>query len=96
MKNIILLLLALSLSGCSLMPKLTSSKPKFPDPYVDSTTNQMPVCPDLKQVPDGTTSLSEVFKLIVENYTLYYQCSNKVDGWAEWYERMKKEYEKAK
>lgn len=96
MKTLILLILAASLSGCSLMPKLTAAKPKFPEPYLDSATNQMPVCPDLKKVPDGTNNMSEVFKLIVENYTLYYQCSNKVDGWAEWYERMRKEYEKGK
>lgn len=96
MKNLILLISLVALSGCSLMPKLTAAKPKFPDPYTDSTTGQIPVCAELKQVPSGTTGMSEVFKLIVENYTLYYQCSNKVDGWAEWYETMKREYEKVK
>lgn len=94
MKKVILLMLLFGISGCSMLPKLTAAKPKFPDPYTETATNKMPQCADLKQVAPGTTSMSEVFKLIVENYTLYYQCSTKVDGWAEWYTKMKKEYEK--
>lgn len=94
--RLLIIALILSLSGCSLLPRLTAAKPKFPDPYTDGATGQIPQCSDLKQVPSGTTSMSEIFKLIVENYTLYYQCSNKVDGWSEWYGRMKKEYEKDK
>lgn len=95
MKLAILLAAALCLTGCSTV-RLTAAKPKFPDPYTDLATGQMPVCPELKQVAPGTTSMTEIFKLVVENYTLYYQCSNKVDGWAEWYERMKREYNKDK
>lgn len=96
MKSLAVLILISMLSGCSLMPRLTAAKPKFPEPYTDSATGRMPVCAELKQVAPGATSMSEVFKLIVENYTLYYQCSNKVEGWTEWYESMKKEYEKVK
>jgi hypothetical protein len=94
MKKIILVALAFSLSGCGMFTKLTAAKPEFPGPYIDAKTEQMPKCEELKQIPSGTNSLSEVFKLIVDNYTLYYQCSNKVDGWAEWYERVKKEYDR--
>jgi PBP1b-binding outer membrane lipoprotein LpoB len=93
MKYLIILSAALFLSGCS-STKFLAAKPEFPSPYIDAKTKQMPKCEDLKQIPAGTNNLSEVFKLIVDNYTLYYQCSNKVDGWAEWYERVKKEYDK--
>ena len=96
MKKLILIGLIFTLQGCSLLPKLTSAKPNFPEPYIDSATNQMPKCEELKQVPADTNTMTEVFKIIVDNYTLYYQCSNKVDGWAEWYDKVKKTYDKEK
>ena len=95
MKSLALIIAAVLLAGCG-TTKLTESKPKFPGPYLDPETKQMPKCPDLKQIPNGINSMSEVFKIVVENYTLYYHCSNTVDGWAEWYTRMKKEYDKEK
>jgi hypothetical protein len=76
-----------------MMPKLTSAKPEFPGPFLDEKTQQMPKCEDLKQIPADVNSMSEVFKIIVENYTMYWRCSNQVDGWAEWYEQQKKNYD---
>jgi hypothetical protein len=80
-------------SGCSLMPKLTSAKPQFPKPFTDAKTQQMPKCEDLKQIPADVNNLSAVFKIMVDNYTLYWQCSNQVDGWNEWYNEQKKIYD---
>jgi len=93
MNKILIILLTFTLSGCSMMPRLTSAKPEFPGPFVDEKTQQMPKCEDLKQVPADVNSMSEVFKIIVENYTTYWRCSNQVDGWAEWYEQQKKNYD---
>jgi PBP1b-binding outer membrane lipoprotein LpoB len=93
MMKIVILLLTLMLSGCSMMPKLTSAKPKFPEPFVDNATQKMPQCEDLKQIPADVNNLSEVFKVIVDNYTLYWKCSNQVDGWNEWYNEQKKIYD---
>jgi hypothetical protein len=75
------------------MPKLTSAKPQFPEPFVDAKTQQMPKCEDLKQIPADVNNLSAVFKIMVDNYTLYWQCSNQVDGWNEWYNEQKKIYD---
>lgn len=93
MKYLALIVLTLCLSGCSMMSKLTSAKPKWPEPFVDDKTQQMPKCEDLKQIPPDSANMSAVFKIVVENYTLYWQCSNQVDGWKEWYEEQKRIYE---
>ena len=34
-----------------------------------------------------------MLKTIVHNYTLYHQCSLKVDGWNDWYVEQKKIYD---
>lgn len=93
MKYLALIALTLLLSGCSMMSKLTSAKPKWPEPFVDDKTQQMPKCEDLKQIPPDSANMSAVFKIVVENYTLYWQCSNQVDGWKEWYDEQKRIYE---
>lgn len=93
MKQLSILFLTFCLTGCSMMPKLTDAKPEFPEPFVDAKTQQKPVCEDLKLVPADTANMSAIFKIIVDNYTLYWKCSNYVDSWNEWYEEQKKIYD---
>jgi hypothetical protein len=95
-KQMIVVAALLSLSGCGFMPKLTAAKPNFPPPYLDEKTKEMPKCEDLKIVPADVNNLSSIFKIITENYTAYWQCSNKVDGWKDWYNEQKKNYESVK
>jgi len=76
------IILALMLSGCA-----TKSVPltaKFPDVPERLTV----VCPQLEKLPEET-KLSEVNKTLVKNYTTYYECAVKVDGWVEWYNTQK-------
>lgn len=94
MKILAIILVTLGLVGCSSSPKLVSAKPSFPPPYVDEKTKEMPTCDNLKSIPADVNNLSSVFKIIAENYTTYWQCSNKVDGWKEWYQIQKQNYEK--
>lgn len=93
MKTLVVLLLTVLLYGCSTTNKLTAAKPKFPDPYIDESTKQIPKCETLKVIPPDVNNMSSVFKIIVDNYTLYWQCSNKVEGWRIWYEIQKRNYE---
>ncbi len=93
MKKLVVLFLVLGLTGCSLMPKLTMGKPDFPPPYIDEKTKEMPKCDDLKMVPPDVNNLSGIFKIIADNYSAYWQCANKVDGWKEWYDVQKRNYE---
>lgn len=85
MNKLILITAILFMTGCTTV----AQKQKFPDPPgVDS----MAQCPNLNTLPKDP-KLSDVSKTIISNYTLYYQCSVKVDGWIEWYNSQKKIYE---
>jgi hypothetical protein len=53
-------------------------------------------CPDLKKIEGDKVSFQDLLKAVVENYTLYYQCSLKNDGWNDWYKRQKELYNQVK
>ena len=89
MKKLILIPLIL-LAGCgSLFKQPVPISQKFPD----ATPELMKKCEDLMTIEGDKIPITELFKVIVQNYSLYYQCSNKVDGWQEWYIEQKKIYE---
>jgi len=81
------ILLPLLLSGCLTLPV----ERRFPD-----VPDELKVaCPDLKQVND-TTKLSEVVKIVTDNYTQYHECQSKVDIWIDWYKTQKQIFEDVK
>jgi hypothetical protein len=83
------LLTALLLTGCFGTAPI---KQKFPDaPEVLKER-----CERLKKIDGDSVAITEMLKVIVQNYTLYYECSTKVDGWQEWYNEQKKIYESVK
>ena len=84
-----LLLISLLLSGCALFKEPVPVVAKFPD----ATPELMKKCEDLKTVEGDKVLITEMLKTIVNNYTLYYQCSTKVDGWQDWYDKQKKIFE---
>ena len=92
MKLFLTLLLTVSLSGCGLVPKLTSAKPPFPEPVKELTEP----CPDLKQIEGNNIAITDLLKSVVENYTMYYKCSLKNEGWNQWYKEKKEIYDKVK
>lgn len=53
-------------------------------------------CEDLKKIEGDAVTITEMLKTIVHNYTLYHECSTKVEGWQDWYNSQKKIYEKIK
>ena len=79
----------LFLSGC--MTKPVPVKMEFPD----APQSLLKKCEELKTVEPkaGGTPITELLKTVVTNYTMYYECSNKVDGWNEWYSRTKEIYD---
>lgn len=85
----VILSLALLVSGCLGTAPI---KPKFPDVPVALTER----CESLKKVEGDKVAITEMLKVVVQNYTLYYECSTKVEGWNEWYEGQKKIYESVK
>lgn len=69
------------LTACSTLVPVKQSFPQVP-------ADLMEVCPDLQQT-DPTDKLSDVLKVVVDNYGKYHECRVKVDAWVEWYKIQK-------
>lgn len=81
----LLLLIPFLLVGCKSVP-VQQEWPGVPDELLQA-------CPDLQQVEQGTTKLSEILQVVTDNYSTYYECKSKVDDWIVWYKGQKKIYE---
>lgn len=84
----IVITLCLMLGGCVTAVPV---KQKFP---VAPETLMKP-CLDLKKL-QLDVKLSDVAKVVIENYTLYHECSIKSQGWIDWYNAQKKIFEEVK
>ena len=76
----------LFLAGCSTTVPVQK---KFPN----ATPELMKKCESLKKIEGNKVAITDMLKVIVHNYSLYYECSTKVDGWQEWYSEQKKIHE---
>ena len=77
------------LVGCSTVVPV---KTKFPDaPQVLKEK-----CESLRKIEGNQVAITEMLKVVIHNYTLYHECSTKVEGWQEWYETQKKIHENIK
>ena len=83
------LLLILLLAGCSTVVPV---KQKFPN----ATPELMKKCESLKKIEGDKVAITDMLKVIVQNYSLYYECSTKVDGWQDWYNEQKKIFDSVK
>ena len=88
MKKLLLVCAIFALTGCSTVVPV---KAKFPD----VPERLMVKCPQLEKVSE-TPTLSGVAKTVTNNYTTYYECAAKHDGFVEWYQVQKKIYESIK
>jgi hypothetical protein len=88
MKNIIAVCAFFALTGCSTVVPVVA---KFPDVPERLTIK----CPQLEKVSE-TPTLSDVAKTITNNYTTYYECATKHDGFVEWYNIQKEIFNKVK
>jgi hypothetical protein len=82
------LIMALVLTGCSTAVPVSRSFPGIPDKLMEK-------CPPLKTLKEDVR-LSDVAETTVSNYTTYYECSVKNDGWIEWYQEQKRIFESVK
>jgi hypothetical protein len=81
--------LVVALAGCSTTAPV---RQKFPEATPALTAK----CPDLNKIQGDQVAITELLKVVISNYALYYECSTKVDGWNEWYTEQKKIYENVK
>ena len=83
------ILIALLVAGCSTTVPVARNFP-------NATPELMKKCEALKKVEGDKVAITEMLKVIVQNYTLYYECSTKVDGWQDWYNEQKKIFDSVK
>lgn len=82
MKILFLIPFVVMLSGC--FGTTAPVKRNFPE----VPKELMEACPDLKLI-EPTEKLSEVLKVVTDNYSQYHECRIKVDTWVEWYKTQK-------
>ena len=88
MKNIIAVCAFFALTGCSTVVPVVAKFPDVPE-------RLMVKCPQLEKVSE-TPTLSDVAKTVTNNYTTYYECAAKHDGFVEWYNIQKEIFNKVK
>jgi hypothetical protein len=88
MKLFSILIFAL-LTGCSTTVPVVA---KFPDAPKTLTER----CPALQKIESDPTTIVDLHKIVVENYTSYHECAVKVDQWNEWHVKQKKVFENVK
>ena len=86
MLRVIIAGLALTLSACSTVVPV---RQQFPA----AVPELMKACPELRQYTAPERSITELLKVVVENYATYYDCANRVEGWREWYDAQRKIFE---
>ena len=91
MKTLLIIVTVLMMTGCAMFQKSVPVKRNFPS----VPTELVDACPDLKKT-EPTEKLSEVLKVVVDNYGQYHECKIKVDTWVEWYNTQKNIFESVK
>lgn len=93
MKKLSLLFIVLLLSGCGLFKQPVPIVPKFPE----AVPELLKKCEELRKVDvTDKVAITDLLKVIVQNYTLYYECSTRVEGWQDWYSEQRKIFENIK
>ena len=85
----LLLVAAIFLTGCSTTVPVTAKFPAVPEMLNEK-------CPQLKTVDGEQVSVIDLTKTITINYTAYYECAVKNEGWIEWYQKQKQIFEEIK
>jgi hypothetical protein len=69
------------IGGCSTTVPVTAKFPDVPERLLVR-------CPQLQKLNDDA-KLSDISKTVTVNYTTYYECAVKHDGFVEWYQIQK-------
>ena len=85
----IILSLTLVLAACSTPVPVKQKFPDVPKALVER-------CDSLKKIEGDKVAITEMLKVVVQNYGMYYECAAKVDGWNDWYQEQKRIYESVK
>lgn len=83
------LILAAFLVGCATPVPVSQRFPDVPKALVER-------CDSLRKIEGNKVAITEMLKVVVQNYGMYYECAAKVDGWNDWYTEQKRIYESVK
>ena len=83
------LLLALFLMACSKSVPVRQKFPEVPQALIEK-------CENLKKIEGDKVAITEMLRVVVQNYGMYYECAAKVDGWQDWYNEQKRIYNSIK
>jgi hypothetical protein len=78
-----LLILPLFLAGCFTTVPVTQKFPEAPVILLEK-------CPQLIEMSENENSIKDLLAVVIQNYGMYYQCSESVNGWQEWYKETQK------
>ena len=84
-----ILSLVLVLAACSTPVPVKQKFPEVPKALVER-------CESLKKIEGDKVAITEMLKVVVQNYGMCYECAAKVDGWNDWYLEQKRIYESVK
>lgn len=76
------------LEGCSTTVPVARKFPEMPSKLLEK-------CPNLEKLKDEA-KLSDVAKIVTNNYSQYYECAVKHDAMVEWYHVQKQLFESVK
>jgi hypothetical protein len=82
MKSLFFVLSLVFLSGCATKVPVFM---KFPDVPQELLNN----CDDLKHAASDEQKLSELMKIVIDNYGSYHTCRVKLESWIDWYNAQK-------
>lgn len=83
------LILAVVLAACSTPVPVSQKFPVAPKSLIER-------CESLRKIEGDRVAITEMLKVVVQNYGMYYECAAKVDGWNDWYLEQKRIYESVK
>lgn len=77
------------ITGCTTVVPVKQKFPEAPAALKEK-------CEQLKQIQGTNVSITDLLKVVVHNYTLYHECSTKVEGWQEWYTEQERIFKNVK
>lgn len=86
--KLLMVIPTLLLAGCFHHAPVKRTFPDVPKVLMEQ-------CAELKEAA-STEKLSEVLKVVVDNYGEYHKCSGRVEAWQTWYKQQKQIFNEVK
>lgn len=78
--------IAVVLSGCATVVPVAQKFPEAPQILLTQ-------CEELKPADSSTTSIVDLLRVVVDNYSIHYTCAARYTAWIEWYRAQRQIFE---